>query len=310
MVKTGIYGRFNNDVNLLEKLLDVRELNIIGAYSPDNKCESSHIKWFTDESVLLNSVDAIIALSPLSCWNKVENFIKNSKHVFFEPSSDYSNYNINKLSTLIEEANVKVQAGFHHRFNPTFLSARPFLKKPKFIQVNNSKKFSKDSQSCSVLLDMLLIDIDIVLTVIKSSLKSLKANAIAINNTEPDIINTYLEFNNGSVVHLTANRISTENSHTLNFYCSDDYTNINLTKNTAWQVKKCHFNPDISLFQENIEDLIVDPIPVKPNNSYFDEFSSFAKSIVQNKSPEVEIETLTRAYDIIEKIKHKIRLTV
>ncbi|MDD3860788.1 MAG: hypothetical protein PHW83_11360, partial [Bacteroidales bacterium] len=168
---------------------------------------------------------------------------------------------------------------------------------------------SFDSEACSVLMDMLINDIDIVLSVIKSALKNVHANATSINFAGPDIINVRLEFMNGSVAQLTAGRIATENTHEVSFYCERDYTSIDLCRNRAWQVKKRNLGSEIKLFQENIGDLIVDPIPVKPNNLYFDEFSSFAKSIVLNKSPEVNIESVLKTYDIAGIIKQKIKLS-
>ena len=314
MIRTGIYGQINQDPDILEKLMDVPELNLVGLYCPESINEFSEsrlcgIKQYTEADKLINEVDAIIALSPMSGLSNIEQLVKNSKHVFFEPSSEYYNKEVNKLTNIIEEANVKVQAGFHHRFNNTFLSAKPFIKRPKFIQSNNFRRFSNTTQTCSVLMDMLINDIDIVLSVIKSSVKSVHANATSINFAEPDIINVRLEFMNGSVAQMTAGRIATENSHEIIFYCENDYTSIDFCRNKAWQVKKRNAGSEIKLFQENIGDLIVDPIPVKPNNLYFDEFSSFAKSIVFDKSPEVNIETVLKTYEITTKIKDKIKLS-
>lgn len=315
MIKTGIYGQFDTDQEILEKILDIPELNLIGVYCPDcfNKdiIENSgrQIKAYDKSESMLSEVDAVIALSPLSGLENVELLVKNSKHVFFEPSSEYYNHDINKLTGIIEEANVKVQAGFHHRFNNTFLASKPFIQNPKFIQSKNFRRFSFDTESISVLMDMLINDIDIVLSVIRSSIKNIHANATSINFVEPDIINVRLEFMNGSVAQLTAGRIATENSHELSFYCEKDYTSIDLYRNKAWLVKKRNSGSEIRLFQENIGDLIVDPIPVKPNNIYYDEISSFAKSIVYNKVPEVDIETVLKTYEIARIIKEKIRLS-
>lgn len=303
------------DKDILEKILDVPELNLIGMFCPENKIldfsafQGRNFKNYSEADSLLHDVDAIIALSPMSGLDNVEQLVKNSKHVFFEPSAEYYNHDVNKLSGIIEEANVKVQAGFHHRFNTTFLSVRPFITNAKFIQSTNFRRFNFDTEACSVLMDMLIIDIDIVLSVIKSRVKSVHANATSINFAEPDIINVRLEFMNGSVAQLTAGRIATENSHEVNFYCEKDYTSIDLCRNKAWQVKKRNAGSEIKLFQENIGDLIVDPIPVRPNNSYFDEFSSFAKSIVYDKSPEVDIETVVKTFEIASQIRAKIKLS-
>jgi len=315
MIKTGIYGLPDFELDIIEKIMDVPELSIIGMYSPFEAVNNDfHLKYklksYTDPTLLINDVEAIIALSPMSGLDKVEELVRNSKHVFFEPSSDYCNRDVNKLSDIVDEANVKVQAGFHHRFNNTFLSAKPFIINPKFIQANYFRKFSFGTESCSVLMDMLISDIDIVLGMIRSNLKSVHANATTINKNDPDIINVRMEFMNGAVAQLTAGRIATSNTHEISFYCDNDYTNIDLVRNKAWQVKKRNQESNMKLFQENIGDLIVDPIPVKPNNHYYDEFSSFAKSIVMDKSPEVDLETVLRTYSVAAQIKDKIKLSV
>jgi predicted dehydrogenase len=316
MIKTGIYGFPDSELDILEKIMDVPELNIVGMYNPlvsndFREVESKYnLKAYPEAGSLISDVDAIIALSPMSGLDKVEELVRNSKHVFFEPSAEYCNRDVSKLSGIVEEANVKVQAGFHHRFNNTFLSARPFIVNPKFIQANYFKRFSFNTEACSVLMDMLIGDIDIVLGMIRSNLKAVHANATSINREGPDIINVRLEFMNGAVAQLTAGRIATNNTHEISFYCDRDYTSIDLIRNKAWQVKKRNQNSEMKLFQENIGDLIVDPIPVKPNNHYYDEFSSFAKSIVFDKSPEVDLETVLKTYSVAAQIKDKIKLSV
>lgn len=314
MIKTGIYGHADYEVDIIEKILDVAELDIVGMYSPkfesdDESADNYGVKTYMEPNSLINDVDAIIALSPLSSLDNVEQLVRSSKHVFFEPSAEYCNRDVSKLSNIVEEANVKVQAGFHHRFNNTFLSAKPFIINPKFIQSSNFRRFSFDTESCSVLMDMLINDIDIVLSVIRSNVKSVHANATTINKHAPDIINVRIEFMNGSVAQLTAGRIATNNTHEISFYCNNDYTSIDFRKNKAWQVKKRNADSEMRLFQENIGDLIVDPIPVKPNNHYYDEFLSFANSIVYDKSPEVDLETVHKTYEVARIIKEKIKLS-
>lgn len=315
MIKTGIYGHSNFDASILDNIKDIAEFQIIGLClsrneSNDNIANNLNLKTYNEVYSFLDEVDAVIALSPMSDLNNVELLVKNSKHVFFEPLSKYSNKDISKLVDIIDEANVKVQAGFHYRFNNTFISAKPFIKNPKFIQSNNFKKYGNETKSCSVLMDMLINDIDIVLSVIRSSVKTVSANASSIGCDDTDIINVRIEFMNGSVAQLTVGRIATENSHTINFYCNKDYTSVDLCHNKVWQVRKRDVYNELELFAENIGDLVVVPIPVKSNNQYYDEFVSFAKSILNNHNPEVNFETLKNTYKIIDEIKSKIRIFI
>lgn len=313
MIRTGIYGQLGTDSNILENIMDVAEFNVVGVCSPqveetNNNINRLNLKKFCNVSSLLNEVDAVIAFSPVSNIDNIELLVRNSKHVLFEPVPEYTNEDVSRLANIIEEANVKVQAGFHYRFNNTFLAAKPFIKNPKFIQSNNFVKFDTKSRPVSVLMDMLINDIDIVLSVIKSRVKKVYANSSSISGTDPDIINVRIEFVNGAVSQLIAGRIAIEEEHTINFYCNKDYTTVDLYRNGAWQIKKRYSQNDVKLFYENIGDLIKDPIPVKLNNDFYDEFSSFAKSIVYDKSPEVDIETVITTYQIADQIKEKIKV--
>ncbi|MFY9591838.1 MAG: Gfo/Idh/MocA family oxidoreductase [Bacteroidales bacterium] len=312
MIKTGICGDIYENDKILDNVLDIPELSLVGFYSPDLHTkefkEKSKIKSYTQVESLLNDVDAVIALSPLTDSFHLEKLVKNSKHVYFEPSSKCYTEDFNKLNNIIDEANVKVQAGLHHRFNNTFLSAKPFIKKPKFIQSKNFKRFNFDIDSHSVLMDLLIPDIDIVLSLISSNIKNIKTSATSLNYSDPDIINVRLEFMNGSVADLTASRIAAENSHEISFYCDKNYVQLDLYNNNANLLKKRDPKSSVNLFQENVGDLIVEKINIKPNNSYFDEFSSFAKSIVYDKEPEADVDKILKTYKIIDMIKDKLKL--
>ncbi len=314
MVKTGICGQVNDYYEILENVLDIPELSLVGFYNPNllntndfNKIDNK-IKSYKHVDTLLDDVDAVIALSPLSDSKSLETLVKSSKHVFFEPNSRFYSGDFNKLTNIIDEANVKVQAGFHHRFNNSFLSAKPFIKKPKFIQSQNFKQYRHEFDTNTLLLDLLIKDIDIVLSVVPYNIKNIKANSNSPNIANLDIINVRIEFMNGSVADLTVGKIATEDYSEINFYSDKDLVQINFNKNTAKHIKKndnIHIN---SLFQTNIGDLIIDDIPIKPNNFYFDEISSFAKSIIYNKEPEVDINEVLKTYEIMACIKEKLKL--
>ncbi|MCF0207432.1 MAG: hypothetical protein HUK15_08390, partial [Bacteroidales bacterium] len=266
------------------------------------------LRRFDEESAFLSNVDAVIAVSPIKNLEDIKSLVKSMKHVFFEPISSYCSTEVMKLSNIVDEANVKVQAGFHHRFNNTFLSAKPFINSPRFIQSMHFKRFDSKSEYCSVLMDMLINDIDIVLSVVKSGVKNVMASASSMKSMSPDIINVRLEFFNGCIAHFTASKIAIEDSHNMTFYCRDSYTNIDLLGNSASQVKKKDSNENPTFFQQSVGELIVEPIMIKPNKVYYDEYTSFAKSILYNKSPEVNIDTILKTYDVVKKIKDKINL--
>jgi Predicted dehydrogenases and related proteins len=314
MIRTGVYGSIDSStVGMVENILDVAELDVVGMYSakPEHGDTKLHLREFDEEGAFLNNVDAVIAVSPATSLEEIKTLVKSSKHVFFEPASSYCSTDVTKLSSIVDEANVKVQAGFHHRFNNTFLSAKPFIVSPRFIQSVNHRRFNSNSEYCSVLMDMLINDVDIVLSVVKSNVKNIYASASAITqmpSVVPDVINARIEFYNGCVAHFVASRIAEDDSHKMTFYCRDSYTNIDMLANKASLVKKRGDVDDPSFFSQSVGDLSVEQIMVKPNNVYYDEFTSFAKSILYNKSPEVNVDTILKTYEVVKKIKDKIKL--
>lgn len=315
MIRTGVYGNIDSSTAVIvENILDVTELEVVGAYSavPDQGDSRLHLREFDKEDVFLENVDAVISVSPTTSLEEIKTLVKSSKHVFFEPASSYCCTDVNKLSSIVDEANVKVQAGFHHRFNNTFLSAKPFIVSPRYIQSHNHRRFDSRNEYCSVLMDMLINDVDIVLSVVKSNVKNIYASASLMQQapaTSPDVINARIEFYNGCVAHFVASRIATDDSHGMTFYCRDSYTNIDMLNNKASLVKKHDDADNPTFFSKSVGDLCVEPIMVKPNNVYYDEFTSFAKSILYNKSPEVNVDTILKTYDVVRRIKEKIRMT-
>lgn len=309
MIRTGVYLDSNINREVLENLMFIPELNLIGVYSPEKiDLGGTQLLQYEYPESLIHDVDAVIAFAPYSKPYIVENIVKNFKHVLFEPTSEYKNENIYQLSKFVEEADVKVMAGLQHYYDNVFVSARPLIKFPRFIQSRFFKQFGNYQEDNSVLMDMILVDVDIILNIVKSEIKHIWANYSSLSKRDPDIINVNIEFMNGACAQLTAGQISTTNTHEINFYCDNYYVSVDFLNSKAWQVKKRDDSSEASLFQQNVGDLIIEPIPIRKNNSYSNEFSAFAKSIIYNKTPEINLDSLTRTFDTIAKINEKLKL--
>ena len=109
---------------------------------------------------------------------------------------------------LAKEADVKVQVGHVERFNPAFIAAKDFIKQPMFIETHRLAQFNPRGTDVSVVLDLMIHDIDIVLSVVKSSVRKISTSGVAVVSDTPDIANARIEFDNGCVANLTASRIS------------------------------------------------------------------------------------------------------
>src|SRR5208283_128320 len=122
------------------------------------------------------------------------------------------------LIDLAKEANVKVQVGHVERFNPAFLAALPYFNNPMFIETHRLAEFNPRGTDVPVILDLMIHDIDIILSVVKSNIKKISASGVAVVSDTPDIANARIEFDNGCVANLTASRISLKNMRKSRFF--------------------------------------------------------------------------------------------
>lgn len=113
-----------------------------------------------------------------------------------------------ELIKLAGEASVKVQVGHVERFNPAFIAAEPFIDNPMFIETHRLAQFNPRGTDVPVILDLMIHDLDIVLSVVKSEIKKISASGVSVVSDTPDIANARVEFANGCVANLTASRIS------------------------------------------------------------------------------------------------------
>src|SRR5439155_2726817 len=137
-----------------------------------------------------------------------ESAIKKGKHVFVEKPLANTMDEARELVKLAREANIKFQVGHVERFNPAFLALKDFNLHPMFIEVHRLAQFNPRGTDVSVILDLMIHDIDIILSIVKSNVKSVSANGVAVMSDTPDIANVRIEFDNGCVANLTSSRIS------------------------------------------------------------------------------------------------------
>jgi predicted dehydrogenase len=138
-----------------------------------------------------------------------------------------------KLIRLIHEANVKVQVGHVERFNPALTAAAPYCNNPMFIETHRLAQFNPRGTDVSVVLDLMIHDIDIILSVVKSEIKKISASGVAVVSDTPDIANARIEFHNGCVANLTASRISMKNMRKTRFFQKDAYISVDFLEKEA-----------------------------------------------------------------------------
>jgi predicted dehydrogenase len=239
-----------------------------------------------------------------------------SKHVFIEKPLANTVQEARDLMRLAKEADVKVQVGHVERFNPAFISALPYLGQPMFIETHRLAQFNPRGTDVSVVLDLMIHDIDIVLSVVKSSVKKISTSGVAVVSDTPDIANARIEFDNGCVANLTASRISLKNMRKSRFFQKDAYISVDFLKKSTEVVrlKEVEGTPDplaviLDLGEGKPSKQIWFENPsVDESNAIREELRTFAQAILEDKKPQVTIEDGFEALHVAHQIADKLKL--
>ena len=217
MLKVGVLGAGHLGKIHIRLLLELNDkFEFVGFYDPsDNNAaaaiESYNIKRFETIDELLDAVDCVDIVTPtISHFDCASKALRKSKHVFIEKPVTETVEEAKILSDLAHEAGVKVQVGHVERFNPAFQAAVPFLNNPMFIETHRLAQFNPRGTDVPVVLDLMIHDLDAILSVVKSGVKRISASGVSVVSDTPDIANARIEFDNGCVANLTASRILNE----------------------------------------------------------------------------------------------------
>lgn len=322
MVKIGLFGVGHLGKihgRLLNELSE--QFEVVGFFDPsDEQAKEAEslfgIKRFTDMDELIQMVDAIDIVTPtLSHFEIASKAIRKSKHVFIEKPITQTNAEAEKLLKLATEAEVVAQVGHVERFNPAFTAALPHIDTPMFIETHRLAEYNPRGTDVPVVLDLMIHDLDIILSTVKSPVKRLSASGVAVVSETPDITNARIEFENGCVANLTASRISLKNMRKSRFFQKDAYISVDFLEKQLEVVKMNTIKGEPGPF-----DLIFDLGENKPKkkieifkpdlaeaNAIKNELLNFYQSITENKTPIVSIHdgyhALVVANQIMEKLK-------
>lgn len=236
MLKTGVIGAGHLGKIHIRLWKEVAGATLTGFFDSDKevaaKVEAEFgVKAFSTMEELIDACDAIDIVTPtLFHFETAVKAIRKSKHVFIEKPITHTVQEGKKLVSLIAEAGIKAQIGHVERFNPAFLASRSYLSSPLFIETHRLAEFNPRGTDVSVVHDLMIHDIDIVLSVVKSPVKKIHASGVAVVSDTPDIANARIEFDNGCVANLTASRISLKNMRKSRFFQRDAYIAVDFLK--------------------------------------------------------------------------------
>lgn len=320
MQKIGVLGAGHLGKIHINCILNIPDYQLIGFYDPDDDMaaqtvEKFGIRRFGDIESLILACDVIDIVTPT-----VEHFacaalaLKNSRHVFIEKPIVATVDEAQRLMIIADEARVKVQVGHVERFNSAFTAAKPFIDNPMFIETHRLAQFNPRGTDVPVVLDLMIHDIDIVLSIVKANIKRLSASGVPIISSTPDIANVRIEFDNGCVANLTASRISLKNMRKMRIFQRDAYISIDFLEKESQIVEMKDVIGDPGPFamileNENLKKhLKIHKPEIKQVNAIQTELQEFLRSIEQDTNPLVPlsdgVNALSLAQEILDKLNY------
>lgn len=325
MLKIGVLGVGHLGKIHLKCINLIDDYELVGFYDPDeekaqNAMEEFGIRRFESVSSLIDHVDVVDIVTPtISHFECASEAIKKSKHVFIEKPIVTTPKEALDLIELASEADVKVQVGHVERFNPAFTAVKDSINKPMFIEAHRLAEFNPRGTDVPVVLDLMIHDIDIVLSVVKSNIKKVHASGVNVVSDTPDIANARLEFDNGAVANLTASRISLKNMRKTRFFQKDAYITVDFLKKVSEVVKMEEIDqvPDdpfaliLDLGENKKKRRIYFNKPdVQEINAIKEELNSFNQSILNNTTPLVNIDDGYHALNLAQMIMDRINASL
>lgn len=317
MLRIGIFGVGHLGKFHLNNWKEIADTEIVGFYDPSDEvsgpvAERYGIRRFNDPEALMDACDAADIVAPTTAhYSLCKMAILKSRHVFVEKPLANNMEEAREIVKLVHEANIKFQVGHVERFNPALLAAQQYDLQPMFIEVHRLAQFNPRGTDVSVILDLMIHDIDIILSLVKSNVKNVMANGVQVLSDTPDIANVRMEFDNGCVANLTSSRISMKKMRKMRLFQKDAYIGIDfLDKKT--EIIKYKSADDKNVFSFEIDTghgtrtIAVAMPEITENNAILAELQNFVNSVRENRPTVVtELDGL-RAMEVAHLILDKI----
>ena len=315
MLKVGVLGAGHLGKIHLRLLQESKKYELVGFY--DSYSENAQkvakefgYKLFDSIEELLDVVDVVDIVTPtLSHFDCAKMAIEKGCHIFVEKPITKTVLEAEAIKTLASQYHVQGQVGHVERFNPAFTAVKEMIKDPMFIETHRLAEFNPRGTDVPVVLDLMIHDIDIILSVVNSNVKNVHASGISVISETPDIANARIEFENGCVANLTASRISMKNMRKSRFFQKDAYISVDfLTKKSeVVRMKDVPEKPDeFAMILQNAEgvkkQIYFDNPEVENNNAILDELETFADAIENNTEPIVSLHAGTEALRVAQMI--------
>jgi predicted dehydrogenase len=320
MLRIGVFGVGHLGKFHLNNWKEINDVIIEGFFDPDDKnaipvIEKYKIRRFENAEELMDNCDAVDIVAPTPFhFQLCEMALRKGKHVFVEKPLTNTMEEARELVKLAKESNLKFQVGHVERFNPAFLSLDKTALNPMFIEVHRLAQFNPRGTDVSVILDLMIHDIDIILNIVKSNVSYISANGVAVMSDTPDIANVRIEFDNGCVANLTSSRISLKKMRKMRLFQKDAYIGIDFLEKKT-EVIKIDAPGDKNVFTFDIETnhgtktIGISNPAIEEVNAIKMELETFKDAILNNTETPVTVIDGFRAMEVAHKILDKINNT-
>ena len=314
MIKVGVIGAGHlGKIHL--NILNSSNFDLIGFHDTDlsnseKLASEKGYKFFKEIDSLIDSIDAAVIVSPTTTHFEIaKKCIENGKHIFVEKPLTTNSKEARVINTLAENKKIIGQVGFVERYNEAFISCREFIDKPKFIESHRLSDFNPRGTDVSVIMDLMIHDIDIILNINKSKVKKIDASGVSIISSTPDIANARIEFENGCIANLTSSRISLKKMRKTRVFQENAYISINFLEKDFQVVKirdkHTNDNDNSLVIKNNLGEekvIFFDKPEINEINSIEAELNDFFDSIKNKSESKVSLNDGLLALEVAEEI--------
>lgn len=317
VVGTGHLGKLH-----IKMFRDIENCNLVGVHDSNTEqaklaSDKFSVKVFDSLESLLENVNAIsIAATTSAHYELAKECLQAGRHIFIEKPITATIQEAEEIVDLANSLNLKLQIGHIERFNPALVSMEKYIIDPKFIQTDRLAQFNPRGTDVAVVLDLMIHDIDIILSLIKSKVENIEANGVAVVSDNIDIANARIQFENGSVANVTASRISQKKMRKMRIFQRNSYVALDFVTGVSEVYRLLPVDQEvehslISFGEIGVGDkkkrLVYEQPENKQINALKYELQLFIDSVLENKNPVITGSDGLRALRIAKIIIDKIQ---
>ncbi len=317
-VKIGVIGAGHLGRYHIECISRIEGFSLIGFYDID-KARAGEISTkynltsFESPEALMESVEALCIVTPtVAHFDMAVTAIEAGKHLFIEKPLTSDPVTSRKLADLIAAKGVVGRVGHVERYNPAFIAAQKMgIDKPVFIEAHRLAPFNVRGMDVPVVMDLMIHDIDLVLSMVDSEVDHIEANGVGVAGKSADICNARITFKNDTVANLTASRISLKQMRKLRLFQRDQYMAMDFLNHEVQVVKLFHAEPSDMLtmkldLPEGDRWIAADNPVVSKHNAIELELTEFYQAICNYSDAGVSFQQGARAVEVASQIMEQI----